>query len=149
MILWWSGRDHYFFICIIVNVVLTGCMAELLERLIIASVCLLVYKSIIYGSWTLQVPHVWFLKTLLLCDCAFINPYDELTARCCYQVLNGSQKPPCGLVSFLLKWPCFQQEHHCKLGSQREYQEFLQLSCYQMLQVTLTIWIHSWVLSTG
>lgn len=50
MILWWSGRDHYFFICIIVNVVLTDCMAELLERLIIASVCLLVYKSIIYGS---------------------------------------------------------------------------------------------------
>lgn len=38
------------FICIIVNVVLTGCMAELLERLIIAGVCLFVYKSIIYVS---------------------------------------------------------------------------------------------------
>lgn len=50
---WFSGgvvEITIFFICIIVKVVLTGCTAELLERLIIASAWLFLYKSIIYGS---------------------------------------------------------------------------------------------------
>lgn len=54
-----------FFICIIVKVVLTDCTAELLERLIIARAWLFLYKSIIYGSWTLQVSQEWSIMFAL------------------------------------------------------------------------------------